>query len=62
MLDGGRKQHWLAARLGVSYSVVDRMLGGGHVPKERTLKTLAEIIGVRVEDLLIPKCEAMKAG
>lgn len=49
-----RKHSYLAKRLCVSDALVDRMLTG-HVPKERTLKRLAELLGIQVSDLLIPK-------
>lgn len=57
---GGRKQTFLSRELRVSDSLVDRMLSG-HVPKERTLNALANLMGVSVSTLLIPKNTA-KAG
>lgn len=57
---GGRKQTFLARQLGVSDSLVDRMLGTGHVPKERTIKALSNLTGISEEDLLIPKREAKR--
>lgn len=59
---GGRKQSFLARQLGVSDSLVTKMLGGGYVPKERTLKALVGLTGIRMEILLIPKNEATKAS
>jgi ribosome-binding protein aMBF1 (putative translation factor) len=56
----GRKQSWLAVKLGVSGSLVDKMLCEGHIPKAKTLSQLAALLGIRELELLIPK-EA-KAG
>lgn len=50
-----RKQSYLQAKLNVSGALVDKMLGGGHVPKERTLNALAALMGCEAEALLIPK-------
>lgn len=52
--DGDRKQSHLVKELDVSGSLVAQMLGG-HVPQEETLQKLAELMGVQVSDLLIPK-------
>jgi transcriptional regulator with XRE-family HTH domain len=49
----GRKQTYLSRNLGVSDSLVDRMMTG-HVPKERTLKRLSEVTGIAISVLLIP--------
>lgn len=52
-----RKSSYLAKQLGVSQSLVDKMLAG-HVPKLRTLKGLAALLGVQESHLLIPKDRA----
>jgi transcriptional regulator with XRE-family HTH domain len=52
-----RKKSYLEEKLGVSESLVNQMLGG-HVPKKRTLKRLAALLGVKESDLLIPKEDA----
>lgn len=49
-----RKQSYLQAKLNVSSSLLDKMLGGGHVPKERTLNALAALMGCEADALLIP--------
>lgn len=57
-----RKQSFLVKRLDVSGSLVAQMLSEQrHVPKEKTLKALAELMGVEVSTLLIPR-EATKAS
>lgn len=55
-----RKQSFLVKHLDISGSLVAQMLSG-HVPKEKTLKTLAELMGVEVSTLLIPR-QATKAS
>lgn len=57
-----RKQSFLSRSLAISDTSVTRMLAGGYVPKERTLKALSELIGVSIEQLLLPKDGAKKAG
>lgn len=52
-----RKLSWLEENLKVSDSLVNKMLGG-RVPKKRTLKKLAALLGVAESDLLIPREEA----
>ncbi len=54
-----RKQSYLIKELDVSQSLVAQMLGG-HVPQEETLRRLAQLMGVQVDSLLIPK-EAKRA-
>lgn len=49
-----RKQSWLVGQLGVSQSLVDKMVGG-HVPNEVVLDALVELFGCKKSDLLIPK-------
>lgn len=49
-----RKHSFVSRELGVSDALVDKILAG-HVPKERTLKALAQLMGVGIETLLIPK-------
>lgn len=51
----GRMNSYLSAALGVSYGTVERMLCEGHVPKPRTLKKLAALLGVQESDLLLPR-------
>lgn len=43
----------LAVQLGVSVSLLNRMLGGS-VPKARTVQRLAEILGCSAVELLLP--------
>lgn len=50
-----RKCSWLVKKLCVSSSTVNRMLVKGQVPHAETLKDLADLLGVEVSDLLIPK-------
>lgn len=57
-----RKHSFLSKRLGVGGSTVDRMLSEGHVPKSRTLTKLAELMGVEVFTLLIPKEVARRSA
>lgn len=51
---GDRKHAHLIKELGVSQSLVTQMLGSGRVPRGVTLAKLARLIGVTVEELLIP--------
>jgi DNA-binding Xre family transcriptional regulator len=51
----GRKNSWLAKQLSVSGSLLNIMLCEGHVPKERTLKRLAAVLGCQESELLIPR-------
>jgi transcriptional regulator with XRE-family HTH domain len=53
-----RKQSWLEENLRVSTATVERMLNHGHVPKPRTLRKLAALLGCKESDLLIPKDRA----
>ncbi len=48
------KRTHISRKLGVSDNLVDKMLAG-HVPKERTLKALAQLMGVTELQLLIPR-------
>lgn len=41
----GRTRTWLAAQLGISSSLLEKMLNG-HLPKEETVDALVEVIGV----------------
>jgi transcriptional regulator with XRE-family HTH domain len=50
-----RKQAYLLRELGISGSLLDKMLCNGHVPKERTLQALANLMGIERDELLIPK-------
>jgi ribosome-binding protein aMBF1 (putative translation factor) len=49
----GRKHSYLSRTIGCSDALVDRMLRG-HVPKDKTLRRLAAVVGIEVEKLLIP--------
>lgn len=51
----------LAVQLGVSVSLLNRMLGG-LVPKARTVQRLAEILGCSADELLLPPEGSKKAG
>lgn len=53
----GRKRSYLVGKLGVSGSLVDKMLASGHVPTERTLNALAAMMGVQAGSLLIPRAK-----
>jgi hypothetical protein len=50
-----RKNAWLARELNVSVGLVNMMLCKGHVPKTRTIKRLAAVLGCQESDLLIPR-------
>jgi transcriptional regulator with XRE-family HTH domain len=51
-----RKQSHLVKKLDISGSLVSRMLSQErHVPKQETLEELANLLGVKVDDLLIPR-------
>lgn len=52
-----RKVSWLEEKLRVSNATASRILNG-YVPKKRTLKKLAALLGVQESDLLLPKEEA----
>lgn len=57
----GRKHSWLARKLDVTGETVRNMLAGA-VPNAHTLKALAELMGCRMEMLLIaPKDEEKSA-
>jgi transcriptional regulator with XRE-family HTH domain len=56
-----RKQTYLIKQLGISGSLLDKMLCNGHVPKERTLQALADLMGITSIELLIPKKAAKTA-
>ena len=49
-----RKQSFFIKALGVSPSLVNMMLNEQHIPKERTLQKLADLLGVEKEELLLP--------
>ena len=49
-----RKQSFFIKALGVSSSLVNMMLNEQHIPKERTLQKLADLLGVEKEELLLP--------
>ena len=51
----------MAVQLGVSVSLLNRMLGG-LVPKARTVQRLAEILGCSADELLLPPEGSKKAG
>lgn len=48
---------WLADKIRASKTTVTRILAG-YVPKYRTLEALAQLMGVEVQTLLIPKAKA----
>lgn len=56
----GVKHSYVSRKLGCSDSYVDKMLGG-RVPAEKMLKKLADLVGVEVAKLLLPR-EDRKAG
>lgn len=58
----GRKRTYLLVHLGISGSLLDKMLAGGHVPKSRTLNALASLMGCKVESLLIPAATKRKTA
>lgn len=49
-----RKHSWLVGQLGISQSLVDKMLGG-YVPREETLDAVVALTGIKKEELLIPR-------
>lgn len=53
-----RKLSWLEENLKVSAATVERMLNDAHVPKPRTLRKLAALLGVQESHLLIPRDRA----
>lgn len=57
-----RKNTYLSHQLMISDSLVNKMLAGRHVPKDRTLAALAALVGVNKDQLLILKKKAKKAG
>jgi len=56
-----RKHGYLADRLHVGDATVGRMLAG-RVPKYATLKALAEIMGVEVNALLLPRDDQKRSA
>lgn len=56
-----RKHSYLSIKLRCSDAVVDRMLGKGRIPKQRTLEELATLMGVEVNSLLLPLEEQKSA-
>lgn len=56
LLKEHRKHSYLQEYLRVSDSLVALMLSDkAHVPKKRTLKKLAKLLGVQESDLLMPR-------
>ena len=51
LLEEGRKQAWLARKLGVSPSEVNRWVRGLHVPEERTRRRIAQLLDRSVDEL-----------
>jgi transcriptional regulator with XRE-family HTH domain len=51
----GRKQVWLAGRLGVDPEQVNRWVAGRHIPAEATRNRIAELLHRKVEDLFPPE-------
>lgn len=58
--DRDLKRTHISRMLNVSDNLVDKMLAG-HIPKERTLKALAHLMGIPESDLLIPR-ETARVG
>lgn len=57
-----RKYSFISRELRVSDSLVAQMMSIGHVPKERTLDRLADLMGVSRDKLLLPKTGAKKTA
>jgi len=49
-----RKQSWLVGKLGISQSLVDKMVGG-HIPNEVVLDALIKLFECKKSDLLLPR-------
>lgn len=50
----GRRQSWLAKKIGVEYSAISRWKAGDTYPRIEHFEKLAEIIGVNPAVLLVP--------
>ncbi len=59
LLDQGRTQQWLAARIGKSYVVTTNYCNNKTQPSAETLEMIALILEVKVSDLL-PDTEEME--
>lgn len=49
-----RKREYISFKLRISTSLLNKMIYEGHIPKEKTLKKLADLMEVEVNELLLP--------
>jgi transcriptional regulator with XRE-family HTH domain len=56
-----RKLSFLTRQLGISGSLVSQMLCKGYVPKEDTVQALATLMGIKMNEILIPNRPAKRA-
>ena len=50
----GRNLTWIIRHVGISRSLVDQMMAG-KIPSESVLQGLADLLGCKSSDLLLPK-------